>query len=543
VKLYQFYRPGAVLLLATVLIACGESGPVNAESQDATDTAVSAEVTAEVSAEVAASPSAPPAEAEAEAESEESEESNPEELLNRGSLSLIRTWTGDLDAMEEHRVVRILTVYGPGRFYLDEGQGRGLVAEMAKRLEDHINADLERGHVRVLVGVIPVARDQLVPALLAGRGDLINAGMTITEDRKADVDFSIPISKPLNEIIVTGPSAPPLGSLDDLAGKTLYLRETSSYKESAEALSERLVAKGLEPIRIETMPESLEDDDLIEMVNAGLLPWAVVDDYKPLLWKDVFTNLTVRDDLVLREGGRIGWAMRKGSPKLMDSVNRFLKENREGTLFGNILKNRYIRDFDWAANALGDKDYQRFNELKDIFKRYGEAYGIEYLFAAAQAYQESRLDQNVRSAAGAVGVMQLLPSTASDPKVGIPDISDVESNIHAGIKYMDYLRSRYFSDPEITPLNQALLALGAYNAGPARMISLRSKAAEQGYDPNVWFDNVELIAAQDIGRETVQYVANIYRYYLTYRMIVMQTLEREEARKAAGIGAQGAGGS
>jgi membrane-bound lytic murein transglycosylase MltF len=507
-----------------MLIACGESAPINADTQDATAAAETGEA--------AASPTAPPAEAEA-----ESEKDSPERLLERGSLSLVRTWTGDLDAMEEHRVVRILTVYGPGRFYLDEGQGQGIVAEMAKRLEDHINADLERGHVRVLVAVIPVARDQLVPALLAGRGDLINAGLTITEDRKADVDFSIPISKPLNEIIVSGPSAPPLWSLDDLAGQTLYLRETSSYKESAEALSEHLVAKGLEPIRIEVMPESLEDDDLIEMVNAGLLPWAVVDDYKPLLWKDVFTSLTVRDDLVLREGGRIGWAMRKDSPRLMESVNRFLKENREGTLFGNILKNRYIRDFDWAANALEDDDYKRFNDLQHIFQRYGEAYGIEYLFAAAQGYQESRLDQNVRSAAGAVGVMQLLPSTASDPKVGIPDISDVESNIHAGIKYMDYLRSRYFSDPGITPVNQALLALGAYNAGPARMISLRRKAAEQGYDPNVWFDNVELLAAQEIGRETVQYVANIYRYYLTYRMVAMQALEREEARKAAGIGA------
>ena len=199
------------------------------------------------------------------------------------------------------------------------------------------------------------------------------------------------------------------------------------------------------------------------------------------------------------------------------------------------MKNRFIRDFDWAGNALDDEDYQRFNDLQHLFKEYGEAYGIEYLFAAAQGYQESRLDQNVRSAAGAVGVMQLLPSTASDPKVGIDDITEVEPNIHAGIKYMDYLRGRYFSDPQITPLNQALLALGAYNAGPARMISLRRKAAEQGYDPNVWFDNVELVAAQDIGRETVQYVANVYRYYLTYRMVAMQELVRKEAREAAGI--------
>jgi membrane-bound lytic murein transglycosylase MltF len=271
------------------------------------------------------------------------------------------------------------------------------------------------------------------------------------------------------------------------------------------------------------------------MVNAGLLPWAVVDDYKPQLWEGVFTELVVRDDLVFREGGRTGWAIRKESPLLKASVDAFLKENRAGTLFGNMMINRYIRDFDWADSALGEEDYQRFNDLQHLFQKYGEMYEIEYLFAAAQGYQESRLDQSVRSHAGAVGVMQLLPDTASDKSVGIPNIEEVEPNIHAGIKYMDFLRDRYFSDPDITPLNQALLALGAYNAGPGRMIRLRAKAEEKGYDPNVWFDNVELIAAEDIGRETVQYVSNIFRYYLTYRMVAKQELKRAEARRSLGI--------
>jgi membrane-bound lytic murein transglycosylase MltF len=131
--------------------------------------------------------------------------------------------------------------------------------------------------------------------------------------------------------------------------------------------------------------------------------------------------------------------------------------------------------------------------------------------------------------------MQLLPSTAADKNVAIPNIEEVEGNIHAGIKYMDFLRDRYFADPQISPLNQALLALGAYNAGPARMKRMREQAAAQGYDPNIWFDNVELVAAKEIGRETVQYVSNIYRYYLTYRMIAMQELVHAEAREAAGI--------
>lgn len=450
-------------------------------------------------------------------------------------VGVMQRWTGDLDVLEEKRVLRILTVYGPGRFYLEDGRGRGIVAEMAAKYEEHLNAEMARKHIKVYTLVIPVARDQLVSRLLEGGGDLIVAGLTITPERDAVLDFSIPASKPVDEILVTGPSAPVVRTLDDLAGETVYLRESSSYRESVKSLSARLMEKGLAPIAIKEMPGSLEDDDLIEMVNAGLLPWAVVDDYKLNLWDGVFTELTPRPDLVFRRDGRFAWGMRKDSPLLKASVDSFLKKNRQGTLFGNILVNRYVRHFDWAANALGDEDYRRFNELQHLFQRYGEQYGIEHLFAAAQGYQESRLDQTVRSSAGAVGVMQLLPDTAADKNVGIPDIHQVEDNIHAGIKYMDFLRSRYFSDAEVTPLNQALLALGAYNAGPGRMIKMRRIAKEKGYDPNVWFDNVEIIAAEEIGRETVQYVSNIYRYYLSYLMVANQELKHAAAREAAGM--------
>jgi len=451
------------------------------------------------------------------------------------SLDLITGRLGDLDALADARVIRILTVYGPGRYYLDGPNAEGTVAELANLFYEFINKRLRTETLKVHVVVVPVARDQLIPALLEGKGDIISAGMTITDERSELIDFSIPSSKPLSEILVTGPSAPALESIEGLSGQTLYLRESSSYRESAEALNDRLLAAGQEPVNIEYMSELLEDDDLIEMVNAGLLPWAIVDEYKPELWDGVFNELVVRDDIVFREGGRIGWAIRQESPQLMAAVNDFLKKNREGTLIGNILRNRYIRDFDWAANALGGEDYNRFRELESIFKNYGEQYGMDYLLAAAQGYQESRLDQSVRSGAGAVGVMQLLPSTASDPKVDIDDIHKVESNIHAGIKYLQYLRRRYFDDPAISQLDQNFLALAAYNAGPARMINLRAQAEKAGYDPNVWFDNVEVIAAREIGRETVQYVSNIYKYYLSYRLVAMQELNRQDAREDAGI--------
>jgi len=470
-----------------------------------------------------------------ETETDEPEEAPSEEEALSIAYSLVKTRTGDLDVMEENRVIRVLTVYGVGRYYLDGPAEKGMVYEMFKRFEDALNKSSKNGHIRTHIVFIPVARNQLIPALLAGRGDIISAGLSITPERQELVDFTIPVSKPVSEILVTGPSAPPLKSIDDLAGKTVHVRKSSSYRESLDELNQRFIAEGKPPLVIEPISELLEDDDLIEMVNSGLLPWAIVDNYKPQLWEGVFTKLVVRDDIVFRSGARIAWAFRKGSPKLEAALNRFAKKNRQGTLIGNILTNRYVRDFDWATNALDKDHYKRFEKLSHIFKTYGEQYGVEYLIVAAQGYQESRLDQSVRSGAGAVGVMQLLPTTASDKSVAIKNIDEVEPNIHAGIKYLDYLRQRYFSDLEDDPLNQTLLALAAYNAGPTRMINMRNKAERLGYDRNVWFDNVEMIAAKDIGAETVQYVANIYKYYVAYRLTAEQELKREAARKKAGI--------
>lgn len=447
----------------------------------------------------------------------------------------IRAWRGDLDGMLDRRVIRILTVYSVGRYYLDGADERGIVRESANQFEDFVNRKLGQGQPRVHVAIVPVARDQLIPALLAGRGDIIQASLTVTPSRQAQIDFSAPASKPLAEILVTGPTAPPLSSIEDLSGQTLYLRHSSSYRESVEALNARLRQAGAKPVRIEPVSELLEDADLVEMVNAGLLPWAIVDDYKLSWWEGVFESLVPRRDIVFSDGGRTAWGMRKHSPQLKALVNAFLEDHREGTLLGNVLVNRYVRDFDWAANALSDESYRRFEELEAMFREYGERYDIDHLMLAAQGYQESRLDQSARSAAGAVGVMQIKPSTAADPNVGIRGIDKVEPNIHAGTKYLSFLRGRYFNQEGVDERNRLFLALAAYNAGPARMARLRQQTVELGYDPNVWFDNVEIAAAKYVGREPVQYVANVYKYYMAYRLSAALLSRRSEAREEAGI--------
>jgi len=444
-------------------------------------------------------------------------------------------WTGDLDEMIQRRIVRVLTVYGLGRYYVDKGREKGMVFELMKMLEDDLNKRSGTKHLRIHVVFIPVARDELIQGLIDGRGDLAVAGLTITPERQERIDFANPMTRELSEILVTGPSAPPVSGVDDLAGKEIYVRASSSYRSSLEVINRQFREQGKDQIVIQEISELLEDEDLLEMVNSGSLEWAVVDDYKADIWASVFENLVVRKDIVFRSGGQLGFAMRKGSPKLREYVNGFVKTHRQGTLKGNILINRYVDDFDWSKNILGAADYERFLEVLDIFEQYGNRYGVDYLIVAAQGYQESQLKQSARSRAGAVGIMQLLPSTAADSNVGIGDISTADANIHAGVRYLDFLRTRYFSDLWADDFNRTLFALAAYNAGPARVMKLRQKAAEQGYDPNKWFDNVEIIAAKEIGRETVQYVANILKYYVVYRLSIIRTLQRKAEKERQNI--------
>ncbi len=458
-----------------------------------------------------------------------------EELESKLGLKVMtEPWTGDLDGMRERRVIRVLTVYGLGRYFIEDAREQGFAVETMRAFEAMLNKG-RKSYENVHVVFVPVSRDQLMPGLLQGRGDIVVAGWTVTPERQEQADFSIPISKPLKEILVTGPSAPPISSLEDLAGKTVHARESSSYFASLQEASDKLQAAGLDPIDIQPISEMLEDEDLLEMVSGGLLPWIVVDDFKAGVFKDVFPKLVLRNDLVLREGGQIAYAFRKNSPQFAEALNAHLENYRQGSLHGNILFNRYVRDYEWVENALDADDYGRFEAVAGWFTKYGEEYGVDALLVAAQGYQESRLDQSVRSHAGAVGIMQLLPTTAADSKVGIPDISTEENNIHAGIKYLSYIRSEYFPDLAHDRLNQTLLAMASYNAGPNKIRSLRKKAAEQGLDPDRWFGNVEIIAAREVGREPVQYVANIYKYYVAYRMAVAQMTARNQERKREGL--------
>ena len=432
---------------------------------------------------------------------------------------MVGAWTGDYDGMVERNQVRVLLPFSKTFYFLDGGRQRGLTYDMLKAFEDQINADLKRKAVRVHVVFVPVNRDELIPGLLEGRGDIAAGGLTMTPERTQLVDFSTPLAMNVREIVVTGSGGPVLSSVDDLAGKTIHVRKSSSYYESLLRLNTSLRKSGKPAITLVPADEILEDEDLLEMVNAGILPMIVTDSPIAEFWQQIFPDLRLHPDITVNTGGEIAWAIRKNSPNLKAVVNHFVAQNKQGRLLGNMLFARYLKNTTYVRNALARKEVEKFQAMVDLFKTYAKKYEFDWLILAALGYQESGLDQSKRSSAGAIGVMQVLPSTARDPKVNIPNIEELESNIHAGVKYLHFLHNRYFKRDDIDLVNQWLFTFAAYNAGPARVSALRKNATKMGLDPNTWFKNVELVAAKRIGRETVQYVSNIYKYYIAYRLI------------------------
>ena len=433
----------------------------------------------------------------------------------------------DFDDMAKNREIRVLVVNSKTYFFLDRGKQHGITHDFMKEFEKFINKKIQAKTLKLHIVFVPVARDELIPGLLKGWGDIAAANLTITPERRKSVDFSDPLLPGVKEVVITGPASPPINSLDDLAGKEIYVRKSSSYYESLLVLNSNFKKSGKKPVKLLIADENLEDEDLLEMVNAGLVPVIIVDHHKAEFWQKIFEKIQVHADIAVREGGEIAWAFRKNSPKLKSVINEFIKANKKGTLMGNMLFMKYLKDVKYVKNALSEKELQKYNDTLDIFKQYAGEYNFDYLMITAQAYQESELDHSKKSKAGAVGIMQVLPSTAADPNVNIPEIQKLENNIHAGVKYLRFLFDQYYRDEPMSDGNKLLFTFASYNAGPGNIIKIRQKTAEMGLDPNVWFYNAEIAAAKIIGRETVQYVANIYKYYVAYKLV----REREEQKR------------
>ena len=459
------------------------------------------------------------------------EETADEVLLDRASQAFF----GDLPEILERRFIRVLVSYSKSNFFHDGGTVRGFEVKLLQAWEKDLNKGAKT-YERVRLVFIPTPFDRLLEDLRQGRGDIAAAGLTATAERADRVAFTEPYIPNVQEVVVLNRAIADVAGLSrvkELSGRQVVVRSGSSYVENLEGLNDRLKSSGVLPIDILEADPRLVTEDLLEMVNAGAVEITVADHHIAEAWAEVLPEIVVRKDLAIHSGGDIAWAVRQKSPELLDALNEFIGEHRKGSLLGNILFNRYHSGSKWIANPISPAELAKLEQLIALFQKYAEQYGFDWLALAAQAYQESGLDQSRKSGAGAVGVMQLLPSTAADKSVNIADIHLLENNIHAGAKYLAFLRDRYFSDAAMEPAARVDFAWAAYNAGPARVRGLRKKAADRGLDPNRWFFNVEKIAAEEIGRETVDYVANINKYYLAYRMQYESAQARQAVKEAA----------
>ncbi|WP_395391105.1 transporter substrate-binding domain-containing protein [Novosphingobium sp. BL-8A] len=438
-------------------------------------------------------------------------------------------FTGDFDALIARRLIRVGVPFNRTFYFIDKGVQRGLSYEYLTMLEQTLNKRQPPGSLKIHVVPIPMPRDALLPALRDGRIDMAIAQLTITPERQSLIDFTTPTRTGVSEVLVTGPGIGAVHAIEDLAGTEIFVRRSSSYYSSLQKLNATLKSQGKQPVRIREAPESLEDDDLLEMVNAGLIPATIADDYLARFWKSVFPNIQIHEDIAVRRDGSLAVAIRKNSPQMMKALNQFIHDEGLDSVIGRVLQKKYLQNTNFVKDASSTEERQKFLNIAELFRRYGGQYNFDYLLMAAQGYQESRLDNSVHSPVGAVGIMQLMPKTGEMQKVG--DIHQLEPNIHAGVKYMRFLRDRYFEHEPMDPLNKALFTFAAYNAGAGRVAQLREIARQRGLNPNIWFGNVERIAMEKIGTETTTYVSNIYKYYIAYSLI-QEAREQKAADKA-----------
>ncbi len=445
-------------------------------------------------------------------------------------------FTGDLPGMMKRTVVRVGTTYSRTNFFFVKGHKHGFEYSLLRDYQKELNRRRKRGSLPVSMIFFPLPHDRLIPALLKGKVDLVAAGLTITPQRMKLVDFTEPYLTGVDEVLVTSNEAQVPAGLEGLAGKKIYVRKSSSYYTSLQALNRRLRKKGLAPVKIIPADPTLATEDILEMVNAGIVDYTIADSHLARLWAQMLPAIKVHYKLKVRTGGKLAWMVRKNNPKLKASLNRFIRRHRRGTLKGNIYFNRYFKKTRWVKNPISPQAKARLNKYRRLFKKYGQRYRVDWMLLAAQAFRESGLNPKARSHAGAIGIMQLRPSLGKDPRIAIKNLQQTENNIHAGAKYLALLRDQYYSSPKITPTDQLRFALAAYNAGPARMARIRRLASRMKLDPNRWFKNVEVAALKVVGRETVRYVRDINIIYVAYKLAFAQSQKKPYPNISAGGG-------
>jgi len=428
-------------------------------------------------------------------------------------------WSGTYSEMIQRGEIRIAVPYDRTIYINDKGTPRGLSVEIAKGLAKWINAKyaIQLKGKAVSVKLLPTINSQLLNTVPAGQADIAigNIGLyePIANSQALIVNHA---SKVEQEVLVTGPSSPPVEKLIDLSGQTVYGSRNTNFHTTLSAVNKELKQAGKLPVNLISPLGDLDDEDLLEMLNAGLISYVIVGDWKYRLWQSIYKNIVAHEDLSAKDAGWVGWVVRSNNRDLNDDLFAFYQSDD----FEN--SRRAFRQEDYKEHLKGLKDpidktaWARFESMRPLFDRFGAEYKLNPLFIASLGFQETLLNQNAVSAVGAIGVMQLMPTTGMS--LGVGDIHLLEPNIHAGADYMNQLISKYFPDAHFDGNNRSLFAVASYNIGPNNVAKARDQARQLGFDPDQWFGNVEFIATERMGYEPMIYVRNVYKYYMSYRL-------------------------
>jgi membrane-bound lytic murein transglycosylase MltF len=430
---------------------------------------------------------------------------------NRLSTHINKVEQGDLDRIIKARYLRVLTTRNPYDYYVHQGEMKGIQYEMVREFVKHLNDKyIKPGELKIAFEMIPVDFDQLIPMLTSGKGDVIAVGLTKTSKRNARVNFTVPYQL-VDDLIVTRSEL----ANQSWKGKTFHVQKGSSYFD---ALSKR----GM-PLNVREVDSNLNAENMMELVSLKSADYTLVNSYWAETISKRFKNLVLLKEKPFRRKVPISWAVRKKNSRLLEELDSFLPKVRKGTLLGNTFGHKYFSDLGRLQSEDFDLASQKISKFDDSLKRYAKEYGFDWRLMAALCLQESRFNQEIENKWGAIGLFQIKQSTANEPYIAVGPIrgnENFDNNIHAGVKYLSWLKRTFFdSQKDLSEEEKLRMTLAAYNAGPKKVKDAIEKAKEIGLKPNVWFRNVEL-AMLDLGEpEPVIYVSEINKHYVSYLLL------------------------
>lgn len=444
---------------------------------------------------------------------------SPSYLLAQTTSVDSEVWTGSYAQMLQRGQIRVAVPYDPTIYVNDKGAPRGLSVEMTKGLQAWINqqyASQLNGKL-VSVKLIPTNSVDLLTSLSSGRADMVIGDLGLYEPLPDARQYILShATKMEREVLITGPSSGAITKAEDLSGQTVYGGRNTNFPATLAELNKNLKRERKPLVKLVSPVGTLDGEDLLEMVDSGLIPYVIMSDWRAKLWQPIYKKMVLHEDIFTKDSGWIGWGVRSTNQDLNEVITNFADSNGYDAALKSYRTQEYKEHLQGLKDPIEKSAWARFESMRPLFDKYGAQYNLDPLFIAALGFQETLLNQNAVSKVGAIGVMQLMPATGTS--LGVGDIHLLEPNIHAGADYMNQLITKYFPDAQFKGDNRALFAIASYNIGPNNVAKARDQAKAMGFDPNEWFKNVEFIATEKMGYEPMIYVRNVYKYFISYEL-------------------------